>query len=217
MKNFINETQEIKGITYQEAKKITPEEFWRNEALQAALQQRAGMVSEMKTSKYRQDDNSINSYKSVFKKIKSGIPVQKAIDEMILEKGLSLADSEADSFQNLDSAVVSNKDNLQDKATISATADSILLLFREKKTGKMGVLRIYGNGTYELFDFVGLPIHPADQIVYSAPPVVQPASTPAAAPVSTPAPATSKNIAPYVYAGIGLIVILLIARMVTKK
>jgi hypothetical protein len=63
----------------------------------------------------------------------------------------------------------------------------------------------------------GLPVHPADQIVYSAPPIVQTASTPAAAPVSTPAPATSKNIAPYVYAGIGLIVILLIARMVTKK
>ena len=64
----------------------------------------------------------------------------------------------------------------------------------------------------------GLPVHPADQIVYLAPPVVQPVSTPAAAaPVSTPAPATSKNITPYVYAGIGLIVILLIARLVTKK
>ena len=53
----------------------------------------------------------------------------------------------------------------------------------------------------------------ADQVVYSAPPVVQPASTPA----STPAPPASKNITPYIYAGIGLIVILVVAKMVMKK
>ena len=51
MKNFINETEEIKAVTYQEAKKITPEEFWRNEA---ALQQRANETQEIKGVTYQE-------------------------------------------------------------------------------------------------------------------------------------------------------------------
>ena len=212
-KNFINDAE----ASYLEVKTATAQQALQQQALEQALQQQAISIANAVISQQSllQADNLRNYYISVFKKIKGGTAAQKAIDEFLLESGRS-ADSEADSFENVDSAVVSNMDNPQNKSTISATADSVLVVGREKKTGKKFILIIYGNGTHEIFNFEGFPVHPADQVVYSAPPVVQPASTPAA-PVSTPAPATSKNITPYVYAGIGLIVIYLIARMVTKK
>lgn len=182
-------------------------------ALQQAILQ--NQQAQAISSKY--SSSGIDStYASVLKKVKGGVPAQKAIDELLIEKGLSPDSSESDSFESLESAVVSNRDNPNEKGTISATDDTILLLFKEKKTGNKGILRIDKNGAYQLFVFEGLPVHPADQIVYSAPPVVQPASTPST-PAPTPTPAPSKNITPYVYAGIGLIVILVVARMVTKK
>lgn len=152
------------------------------------------------------------NFMSLFNKIKGGITAQKAYNQILLEKGVSADAGETDSYEEIKGSVnISNLDNPQDKAILSPTNDTILILFRNKKTGEKGVLRIYRHSYYEVFKYeppvtASVPVPPAPVQVA---PSIQPTTIQAAS-----VPASSKKISPFLYVGVGIIAIIIITKII---
>lgn len=148
-------------------------------------------------------------FKLVYDKVKSGISAPKSFNDALSEKSISPQEIEVEVLEEAKEPVI-----ISDGTTISSDNKNFILIPFVERNGSKGIFQIYADGSYKLLGFKGMQqkaIFKDDVTAATAAAPVAP-QTPA-----LPTKPVSRNLTPFVYAGLGILAILIVARMVTKK